>query len=162
MNLLFPEFQKLINNRFRYKLFLLTQLPMGLISGLKIVSFTPQQSCIAVKFRWINKNPFRSIYFAVLSMAAELSTGILIFAQTYRRKPEVSMLITNMEAEFYKKATGRIIFECSDGNKVIQTIEQAIANNNSATIDCTSLGKNEEGLVVAKFIFTWSIKVHQQ
>jgi hypothetical protein len=34
-----------------------------------------------VKHRWINQNPFNSMYFAVQAMAAELATGALVMFQ---------------------------------------------------------------------------------
>jgi hypothetical protein len=34
-----------------------------------------------LKHRWINQNPFNSMYFAVQAMAAELATGALVMFQ---------------------------------------------------------------------------------
>ena len=158
MNPQFHLFKKQISNPFKYKLFMLTKLPMGFISGLKITTLSEQEATVTVGFKWLNKNPFKSIYFAVLSMAAELSTGILGFGQIYKRKPTVSMLVVKLEAEFYKKAIGIINFKCNDGDKIDAAIEQCIQQNIGTTIECTSIGKNIEGEVVAKFIFTWSFK----
>ena len=158
MNSQFHIFKKQISNPIKYWLFMLSKLPMGFISGLKIVELSPQQASIAVKFKWINKNPFGSIYFAVQSMAAELSTGILAYGQTYKRQPKVSMLVVKMEAEFYKKAIGTIHFTCIDGDKITAAIEQSIQQNIGTTVQCISIGKNIEGEEVARFIFTWSFK----
>ncbi len=158
MNPQFHLFKKQITNPIKYRLFMLIKLPMGFVSGLKIVELSPQNAIISVRFKWINQNPFKSIYFAVLSMAAELSTGILAFAQTYNRNPNVSMLVVKLEAEFYKKAVGTINFTCNDGDKIINAIEQSIQQNIGTTVQCTSLGRNNEGEDVAKFIFTWSFK----
>jgi len=53
---------------------MLRKLPMGFIAGLKMEALDPSKSTVSVRFKWVNQNPFRSLYFAVLSMAAELST----------------------------------------------------------------------------------------
>jgi hypothetical protein len=45
--------------------------------------------------------------FACLAMAAEMSTGVLAMAHVYKRKPAISMLVVKMEAEYFKKATGK-------------------------------------------------------
>jgi hypothetical protein len=37
--------------------------------------------CGICKHRWINQNPFNSMYFAVQAMAAELATGALVMFQ---------------------------------------------------------------------------------
>jgi Domain of unknown function (DUF4442) len=158
MNSSFNLFKKHITNPVKYWLFMLHKLPMAFVSGLKLVELQPQKAVVSVKFKWLNKNPFNSIYFAVLSMAAELSTGILAFAQTYKRKPTISMLVVKLEAEFYKKAIGTIHFTCANGVDIIDAIEQSIEQNIGTTIECISIGKNEAGEVVAKFIFTWSFK----
>ena len=98
------------------------------------------------------------MYFAVLAMAAELSTGILPVAYTYKNQPMVSMLVVKCEGEFYKKAVGNIVFTCTDGLAVADAIKQTIATNQGITISSTAIGKNEQDEVVAKFIFVWSFK----
>ena len=158
MNPSFNLFKNQITNPVKFKLFTLTKLPMAFFSGLKVTTLEPNTAAVSVRFKWINQNPFKSIYFAVLSMAAELSTGVLAFAQIYKRNPSVSMLVVKLEAEFYKKAVGKIVFTCNDGNKVIAAIEETIVTKQGITVACTSIGKDEEENEVAKFIFTWSFK----
>ena len=158
MNPQFHLFKQEITNPVKYRLFMLRKLPMGFISGLKIVELTEVKAAVAVRFKWVNQNPFRSIYFAVLSMAAELSTGILAFGQIYQRKPPVSMLVVKVEADFSKKAVGKIIFTCSDGNKIAEAVAETLATGEGVTIHCVSLGLNEMNEEVAKFVFTWSFK----
>lgn len=158
MNTHFTSFQQLITNPMKYKLFMLTKLPMGLLSGLKMVELNEQKASVAVRFKWLNQNPFRSIYFAVLSMAAELSTGVLAFGNIYNRKPAVSMLVSKVEGEFFKKAVGKIIFTCNDGLMIANAIEQTIATGEGIVVVCSTNGINEQGEVVATFKFTWSFK----
>ena len=158
MNANFHLFKRQITNPVKYRLFMLSKLPMGFISGLKVVELNESKAAVAVRFKWVNQNPFRSIYFAVLSMAAELSTGILAFGQVFQRKPAVSMLVVKVEAEFYKKAVGKIIFTCTEGNKIADAVEQTIATGEGVTIQCVSVGLNDANDEVAKFIFTWSFK----
>ena len=158
MNPQFNSFKKQITHPIKYRLFMLSKLPMGFISGLKIEHLSVEQSSISVKFMWVNQNPFRSIYFAVLSMAAELSTGLLSFGQIYKRQSQVSMLVIKCEATFLKKATGKIIFTCNDGNKIENAIEQTLTTGEGVIIQAASIGKNNNDEDVAKFLFTWSFK----
>ncbi len=158
MNSSFFLFKNQITNPLKFKLFTLTKLPMAFFSGLKVTQLEPNVAAVSVRFKWMNQNPFQSIYFAVLSMAAELSTGVLAFAQIYQRKPGISMLVVKLEAEFYKKAVGKIVFSCKDGNEVIRAIEETILTKQGVTVACTSIGKDEQGNEVAKFIFIWSFK----
>ncbi len=158
MNPSFNIFKNQITNPLKFKLFTLAKLPMAFFSGLKVTTLEPNTAAVSVRFKWINQNPFKSIYFAVLSMAAELSTGVLAFAQIYNRQPSVSMLVVKLEAEFFKKAVGKIVFTCNNGNNVIEAIEATIASKQGVTVECTSIGIDEQGNEVAKFIFTWSFK----
>ena len=137
---------------------MLSKLPMGFMSGLKIIRLTHQDAIVGVRFKWMNQNPFKSIYFAVLSMAAELSTGVLAYGQIYKRNPNVSMLVVKLEAEFYKKAVGEILFTCVDGDKIAASIEACIQSNQARSLECVSIGRNSVGEEVAKFILTWSFK----
>jgi hypothetical protein len=158
MNTHFHSFKNFITNPIKYRLFLITKLPMGFISGLKIVELNEAKASVSVRFKWVNQNPFQSIYFAVLSMAAELSTGILAVGQVYKRNPAVSMLVVKVEADFLKKAVGKIVFTSLDGDKVAAAVEQAVATGEGVTVQCSSVGVNEDNEEVARFIFTWSFK----
>lgn len=137
---------------------MLSKLPAAFFAGLAVESFDETKAVITVKQKWFNKNPFGSIYFAVLTMAAEMSTGILCMANIYKRNPAVSMLVVKTEAFFYKKATGKILFTCSDGLAIEAIVEDAIASGEGKSIACKSIGTNESNEIVAEIICTWSFK----
>ena len=158
MNPQFHNFRKAIIHPLKFRWFMLSKLPIGFISGLKLEALDNAAATVSVRFKWVNQNPFRSLYFAVLSMAAELSTGVQAFAQVYGRKPSISMLVVKMNAEFYKKAVGTIRFTCTDGVLIEEAIEKSLATKEGVTVDCTSEGINEAQEVVARFNFTWSFK----
>ena len=131
---------------------------MGLIAGLKVLELQENKATVSVRFKYINQNPFHSIYFAVLSMAAELSTGVLGFANIFKRNPPVSMLVIKMQGEFYKKAVGKIKFTCTDGKAIEEAVALTITTGEGVVVNCISVGINEQNEEVAKFIFTWSFK----
>lgn len=158
MNPKFESFQKIIQNPIKFRFFLLQKLPSALIAGLKVQEISTLEAVITVKHKWLNQNPFRSMYFAVQSMAAEMSTGLLAFGQLYQRNPPVSMLVVGMEAKFHKKAVGKISFYCEDGLAISNAIEAASQTGQGQTIQCYSIGKNEAGETVSEFWFTWSFK----
>jgi hypothetical protein len=158
MNPQFDRFHKTITNRFKFAFFKLVKLPAAFIAGLRIGKFTANEAVILVRHNWLNQNPFRSMYFAVQSMAAEMSTGLFAVGQTYKRKPTVSMLVVGIEGKFFKKATGLIAFTCKDGAAVESVIEECIQTGEGRTLACTSVGTNEAGEKVAEFIIHWSFK----
>ena len=162
MNKGFEEFSKRISNGFFFKQFMLFKLPSAFFAGLRIESFDETKAIVSVKQKWFNKNPFRSIYFAVLSMAGELSTGVICMGNIYKRRPAISMLVTEQRGVFYKKATGKIIFICEDGNKMANAVEEALSSMNAVSIVCYSKGMNSSKELVAEFWVTWSLKTRRE
>ncbi len=151
-------FFNLINNRFKLKLLLISKLPLAFLAGVNLESVNTKEAIATIKYKWINKNPFRSIYFAALSMAAELSTGVLAMMHLYGRKPAISMLVVANTAEFYKKATGKISFTCHEGKEIKNAIENSVKTLEPQIITVSSIGIDENGDAIAKFTFTWSFK----
>ena len=140
-------------------MFLLTKLPSAYFAGVRVVFADENKCLVKIPYKWFSKNPFRSTYFACLSMAAEMSTGVLALAHLYKRKPAISMLVSNVEGHFIKKATGISIFTCEDGLAIKQTIIEAIETGDGKLIKAKSIGRNEAGEIVEEFTITWSFKV---
>lgn len=153
------KFQKLITNPFTFRLYLLNKLPLAFIAGLRVTTLTNEKAEVKVKYKWMTQNPFRSMYFAVLAMAAEMSTGVMVMNGIYDAKPAVSMLIVKNSAVYLKKAVGKITFTCNDGILIKNAIEKAQKSGEGIEIATTSVGKDEAGDVVAEFVFTWAVKV---
>lgn len=155
----FQHFKEQINNPFKFRLFMLQRLPSALFAGLRIKAFDEQHSIVTVKYTWFNQNPFRSMYFAIQCMAAEMSTGLLASGQVHQRNPAVSMLVIGLEAKFMKKAVDTVSFTCTQGNVIRETVDAAIAAGESKVITCQSTGTNMAGEIVSEFRITWSFKV---
>ena len=151
-------FFSLVKNPLKFNLFLLQKLPAAYFSGLKLKEVNDQACVVSVPYKWFTKNPFGSTYFACLSMAAEMSTGMLAMAGIYKRKPSVSMLVTGVESSYYKKATDTVDFICNSGNEILQAIEKAIETKSPQTIRVASKGFNRNKELVAEFWITWSFK----
>ena len=153
------KFLQLINNHFKFNLFLFSKLPSAFFCGVR-VKFADENKCeVTVPFKWFSQNPFKSTYFACLSMAAEMSTGVLGLAHIHKRNPAVSMLVVNISGNFIKKAVGKTSFICNDGLIIKQTVEAAIFHGEGKTVTAKSIGTNAQGEVVAEFLITWSFKV---
>jgi len=147
-----------INNRFLFKLFSIVKLPLAFFTGLKIEKLNGDECITSVRLKYLNKNPFRSTYFAVLSMAAELSTGAIALLAAEGHHPSVAKIITSMRADFVKKATGRTRFTCAEGEKLFSAVDKAIETKEARLETVSSVGCDENGDVVARFEFTWSFK----
>ena len=102
------------------------------------------------------------MFWAVQGMAAELSTGALVMKSIKESGKPISMLVANNKATFNKKATGRIIFKCEDGEKVASAIKNAISTGEGQTCWMHAKGFNKEGLVVSEFDFEWTVKLRNK
>ena len=139
--------------------FLFFKLPSAFWSGVRVKSISKEQCVATVKHRWFNQNPFKSMYFAVQAMAAELTTGALVMIQIKKSKKNISMLVANNKGNFSKKATGRITFICNDGHLIEDAIQKTISTGEGQTIWMKSIGINEKGEQVSELNFEWSIKM---
>ena len=158
MNPSFHAFKDIITNPIKFRFFLFTKLPAAFFAGLRIHNFDENTCVVRIRYSWFSMNPFKSIYFAVEAMAAEMTCGMLAFAQVYQRVPKISMLVVGTQAQFLKKATGTILFSCEDGLAIQEAIQETIATGEGKTVICKSVGTNSKGEVVAEFNFTWSFK----
>lgn len=158
MNQHTPAFIKLMKHPVKFRLFLLTKLPAAYFAGVRVREVDEKSCRVTVPYKWLSQNPFRSTYFACLSMAAEMSTGALAMAHLYKISPPVSMLVVKVESEYFKKATGRTSFICQDGELLRQAIAETIQTGEARTVRSRSVGTNKEGELVAEFYISWSFK----
>jgi hypothetical protein len=158
MNPYTTSFIKLLKHPVKFRMFLFSKLPSAYFAGVRVREADEKHCVVTVPYKWFSKNPFRSTYFACLSMAAEMSTGALAMAHLYKINPPVSMLVVKLESEYFKKATGITIFVCQDGELIQKAIEETIATGEAKVVRAKSVGRNKDGEVVAEFFITWSFK----
>lgn len=139
--------------------FLFFKLPSAFICGVRVKQIDENKCVATVKHRWINQNPFNSMYFAVQAMAAELSTGALVMLEIQKSGKNISMLVANNKSNFSKKATGKITFTCNDGALAAQAIQKAVNTKEGQTFWMKSIGTNENGEQVSEMDFEWSVRV---
>ena len=155
-DMLHTPFARLVLSRWRMRLYMLSQLPLAFVAGLRVDRYDARGASVSVPFRYITKNPFRSVYFAPLSMAAELSSGLLALEAVQQAGNKVSMLVLGMQAEYLKKAKSRITFRCDDRLALQDCIQQVVQTDEAQTFVSISEGKNQAGETVARFHITWT------
>ena len=146
---------------FQYNLYNFFKLPSVWWCGIRVKSVNEENCLVGVKHRWINQNPFKSMFWAVQGMAAELSTGLLLMNEITRSNRSFSMLVLNNKANFSKKATGRISFSCNQGLQIRETIKKAISSGEPQTIWLNSCGVDSQKDTVSTFSFEWTLKVRK-
>ena len=117
------------------------------------------KAIVTVKHRWFNQNPFNSMFWAVQGMAAEFSTGIMVTTAIQQTGKKISMLVQNNNANFSKKATGRITFTCEDGHLIAEALKKTIETGEGQTIWMKSVGVNSDNTVVSTFNFEWTVRL---
>jgi hypothetical protein len=157
---IFTKTKKLMKKISASKLnkFLFFKLPSAFLCGVRVKHIDENKCVVTVKHRWLNQNPFNSMYFAVQAMAAELSTGALVMEHIQKSTKKISMLVANNKCNFSKKATGRITFVCNDSHLAEKAIQEAINSGEGQTFWMKSIGTNEKGEQVSEMDFEWSVR----
>ena len=143
----------------KLNVFLMLKLPAAYFTGVRTKHLDNTSCIVSVKHRWINQNPFNSMFWAVQGMAAELATGALVMKKIRESGTKTSMLVVTNNASFTKKATGRITFTCGDGLKIDAAMKKAIDTGEGQTVWLNANGVNADGVEVSSFNFEWTLKV---
>jgi hypothetical protein len=155
------RFIKKFMNPFNQWLFLFLKLPAALFMGVRVKILNTEKSVVTIPYGWKSQNPFKSTYFAAQAAAAEMSTGILCSLAIYDRG-KISMLITDMRAEYIKKVNKKATFTCEMGSEVFEMVQRAIDTGEGQTLTMESIGTmpgdDGKSVIVSKFYFTWSVK----
>lgn len=147
-----------LTNPFLLMVYMFFKLPMGFLAGLRVGETNEEKTVVSVPFKRRNKNPFNSIYFAVQSMAAEMSTALGCMLAVQGQSPSVAFIIVDLKASFSKKATSRTYFTCKQNHQAFEAVAKCIESGEATQATFETIGKMKNGTEVARFEFTWSFK----
>lgn len=150
------DYQRKMTNPIIFWFAMLMKLPSAIFWKLKVKSLNTESCEVTIPYFWRSQNPFKSIYFAALAGAAELSTGALCQLALAGRG-QFSMLVVDFRAEYHKKASSKITFTCDQGAELFDLIE-SLKPGGIGQLTMVSTGKNPSDETVAKFFVTWSFK----
>ncbi|NVK27627.1 MAG: DUF4442 domain-containing protein [Flavobacteriia bacterium] len=149
---------KQLNSRLAFRFFTRKMVPAAAHAGVRFVKFDETECQIAMPYRKRNKNPFRSMYFAVQSMAAEMSTALPAMIHMKKYDVSIAWIVIDFSASFPAKATSDVIFTCAQVEEVGQIVDAASRSDEAQTIAVKTVGKMKDGTVVSEFTFHWSFK----
>jgi len=135
------------------------KLPLAWWGGVRVHEISDTSCIVHIRHRWVNQNPFQSMFWAAQGMAAEMTTGALVQAKIQDSGKKVSMLVKDQRGNFSKKATGLIRFECHDGQEIADAIERSAQTGEGQVVCMKSVGYNSDGTEVSSFEFEWSLLV---
>ncbi|AMQ57170.1 DUF4442 domain-containing protein [Algoriphagus sanaruensis] len=150
------SYQSKMTNPIIFWFAMLAKLPSAVFWRLRIKTLTEDRCEVSIPYFWRSQNPFKSIYFAALAGAAELSTGALC-QMALAGKGAFSMLVVDFRAQYSKKANTKITFTCDQGNELFELID-SLKPGESNQLTMISIGRNTSGEEVARFFVTWSFK----
>ena len=155
------RFIRMATRRWSFSLFLLRFIPSALFSGVVIRGLGEEECLVSVPYSWFSRNPFRSTYFACLAMAGEMCSGALAMLHVCDLERNISMLVTEVEAKYHKKARGRTRFICKDGRLLQAAIQYSLSRNQPQTCRAYTVGIDKDGECVAEFWITWSFMLKE-
>ena len=148
-----------IKSPLRFIFWSFLKFPASRFAGLRIDKLDSESCVVSVPGGWRTQNPFKSMYWAVQGMGAELSTGGYALAVVNSLGRRTRTLVAAQESTFRKKAIGRITFSCEDGVLAKKAVEESIQTGNPVSVELKSTGRDTAGDVVSEWVFKWSFLI---
>ena len=150
---------KSLRGRMKFRIFTALSMPAAWFSGLRMDKIDHETCTTSLPGGWRSQNPFKTMYWAVQGMGAELATGAAPFAISRSMDERLRMFVVGTEAKFVKRAKGRITFTCNDIAKAREAIEESLSTGEPVEIDLNSQGKDSTGDIVSEWVFKWNLLV---
>ncbi len=150
-----------LKRRMRFRLFTSLSMPAAAFVGLRINRIDRTTCVTALPGGWRTQNPFRTMYWAVQGMGAELATGAAPFAMSRSMPEKLRMFVVGVEGTFTKRAKGKVTFICEDVEMTRKAIEESLATGESVNCNLKSIGHDSSGDVVSEWVFKWNFRVLQ-
>ncbi|MBC94852.1 MAG: thioesterase [Euryarchaeota archaeon] len=148
-----------LKSRMKFRTFTAMSMPTAWFAGLRMDTLNHESCVTSLPGGWRTQNPFKTMYWAVQGMGAELATGAAPFAMSRSMPEKLRMFVVGTEAKFIKRAKGRITFTCNDVAAARQAIEESMDTGEAVERDFVSIGKDSSGEVVSEWVFKWNFLV---
>ncbi|MFN4080184.1 MAG: DUF4442 domain-containing protein [Saprospiraceae bacterium] len=156
--MVYSQFIHRVTHPALFSAYLFRRLPAAWFMGLRVLTCDRQAASVRLRYGWRSRNPFGSIYFAAQCAAGELSTGVLALGAIAETGAPVSMLVTEVKAEFVKKAAETLVFVCADGDGLRRAIREAVEGGEPTVYTARSEGLLPDGTRASEIHVRWSFK----
>jgi hypothetical protein len=157
-NKLISEYRGLLGS-IKFRMFSLLSMPTARFAGLRMDRIDDEICATSIPGGWRSQNPFKTMYWAVQGMGAELATGAAPFAISRAMPEKLRMFVVGTEASFIKIAKGRITFTCDEVSSARNAIEKSMDSGESVECVLKSTGRDSAGDIVSEWIFKWNFRV---
>jgi len=115
---------------------------------------------ISIRLGYFTKNHFKSMYAGVMVAGADLGCGLLAMEIAKKHRGKVLPLFKDLQASFYKRAMGRTMFVCEEGEVISQFVLEAIRSGKrqNITVGVKAFCPDISEELVAEFRMTLSLK----
>lgn len=118
------------------------------------------RSIVELPYGWRTRNIFGTTYFAALLMAAEATTGGLVFFHDACHPGDFSYIVRGVSADFVDKARSTVSFACRQGDRIAEAFDRAADTGERIDAPIEVVGHREDGTEVlrAEVEWTWRTK----
>ncbi len=145
-----------LTRKWKLRMWMMRKLPMGLLSGMAIESLDENGCKVVLKDHFWIRNPFGSVFWAVMGMAAELSTGALVYA--YVSGTNTLYILKGVKGDFLKKVRGKSFYFCATGQVIPLSLNTLENPGETCIITLPVTAHDQAGDKVAEFEFYWQLK----
>lgn len=133
-----------------------TQMPLLAMISPRVTDLDAHHCAVEIPFTWRNRNIFGTMYFAATMMAAEATTGGLVFFHDAGRPDKCSYIVRGISADFVDKAQSTVRFECREGEVIAGAFDEAARRDERVERTLEVVGWREDGTEIARVNVEWS------
>ena len=136
------------------------KIPMLFYCRPRIIYLSDNSIKVKIKLRRKVKNHLGSMYLGALAVGADITSGYFAFHFSNKKKKKISLVFKDFHADFIKRPTGDVVFECDMGDDINTMIDMAIDTKERQNLSVFVKAKvpSLSDDVVASFTLTLSVK----
>jgi acyl-coenzyme A thioesterase PaaI-like protein len=145
----------------RLRLWTLTKIPLLFFLRPSVVEVSARRTVIRIPLSRRSRNHLGSMYFGALCAGADLAGALTAMRRIEASGRRISLIFKDVQAQFFKRAEGDVLFSCEDGEAVAGLVQRAIESGEREEIPVSVVATVPEKLgsePAARFVLTLSLK----
>lgn len=142
----------------------MAKVPMILYCRPKVRRLDDQACHVEIPLNWRTRNHYKSLYFGAFAVGADCASGFLAMQMVWNSGKNVQLLFKDFKAEFHKRATGNVLFECSEGRQISEMVHHAAESPERVNhvVEVVAKVPSQSPDPVAHFWLTLSLKQYSK
>ncbi len=145
----------------RLRLWTLMKIPLLFFLRPSVVEVSARRTVIRIPLSRRSRNHLGSMYFGALCAGADLAGALTAMRRIEASGRRISLIFKDVQAQFFKRAEGDVLFSCEDGEAVAGLVQRAIESGGREEIPVSVMATVPEKLgsePAARFVLTLSLK----